>query len=219
MNTNLHVPTLASLLLAAALSAAPTVQAAAGLSKDVEARLDAIMADPKLRANAARAGKKAASLCANCHGDNGNSIQDDVPNLAGQNPSYLLNQTDKFGDGRRKDEFMSGLVKVLKPEERLNMSVYYAIQEVESSPAEDARLAEAGRRHFQQACVGCHGAEAKGNHEVARLAGQRQTYLINALKQYREGRGLRVDVRMTGISRTLNDQQIKALAVYLSSRR
>lgn len=219
MKTHRHVPTLASLLFAAALSATPSVQAATGIPKDAESRLDSIMADPKLRTYAARAGKKAASLCANCHGDYGNSVQDDVPNLAGQNATYLLNQTEKFADGRRKDEFMSGLVKVLKPEERLNMSVFYALQEVEAAQVEDARLAEAGRRHFQQACVGCHGAEAKGNHEVARLAGQRQTYLVNALKQYREGKGLRVDVRMTGISRTLNDQQIKALAVYLSSRR
>ncbi len=188
-------------------------------SRDTEMRLEAAMADAKLRNSAARAGKKAASLCANCHGEYGNSIQDDVPNLAGQNPVYLLNQAEKFADGRRKDEFMSGLVKVLKPEERFNMSVFYATQEVEAADVADSRLIEAGRRHFMQSCVGCHGAEAKGSHEVARLAGQRQAYLVNALKQYREGRGLRVDVRMTGISKTLSDAQIKALAAFLSSRR
>jgi cytochrome c553 len=191
-------------------------QAATG---DVQARLAQVMGDAEARAAAAQAGKRAAFFCENCHGATGNSPReyDYVPNLAGQDPEYLLHQIDKFGDGRRQDEFMSGLVKVLKPQDRFNIAVFYAVQAVEPTPARDPSLVQAGREHFLRACRGCHGVEAKGNREVARLAGQRYTYLVNALKDYRAGKGRRSDPRMTSVARSLGDQQIQALANYLSS--
>lgn len=181
-----------------------------------DVRLAAVMADPKARGEAATAGKRAAFLCVHCHGEDGNSPLNYVPNLAGQNPAYLLNQIEKFGDGRRKDEFMSGLVKMLKPEDRFNMAVFYASQAVKPAPSRDARLEQAGARHFARACAGCHGATAQGSREVARLAGQQPVYLRNALAGYRKGGGIRSDNRMTGVARTLSDQDMAALAAYLS---
>jgi cytochrome c553 len=190
---------------------------AQGAASDVEARLNRVMADPQARAVAAQAGKRAAFFCENCHGATGNSPLDHVPNLAGQNPFYLLTQIDKFGDGRRPDQFMSGLVKVLKPEDRFNMAVFYATQAVQPEPVKDARQALRGREHYQRACRGCHGDEARGTREVARLAGQRGVYLVNAMKGYRTGQGLRRDPRMTGVAKQLGDDQLQAMAAYLSS--
>lgn len=188
--------------------------APAGLAMDQ--RLAAVMADPKARAEAAAAGKRAAFLCVHCHGEDGNSPLNYVPNLAGQNPGYLLNQIDKFGDGRRQDEFMSGLVKMLKPEDRFQMAVFYASQPVRASASKDARLEQMGAKHFARACAGCHGPTARGSREVARLAGQQPVYLKNALEGYRRGGGLRSDVRMTGVAKKLSDPDIAALAAYLS---
>ena len=45
--------------------------------------------------------RKVAAFCANCHGEGGNSVKPDVPNLAGQNTAYLLDQVRQFSDGRR----------------------------------------------------------------------------------------------------------------------
>lgn len=208
---------LAALLLAATpVGAAPPVTP---VPADREARLANVMADAKAREVAAAAGKRAAFLCVHCHGENGVSALDYVPNLAGQNPIYLLNQIDKFGDGRRKDEFMSGLVKVLKPEDRFNMAIFYASQTVTVPPAKDPYLAQAGAKHFARACAGCHGAQARGSKEVARLAGQQPVYIRNALQGYRQGSGLRSDPRMTGVAKSLSDPDISALAAYLSSLR
>jgi cytochrome c553 len=190
---------------------------AQGAASDVEARLKQVMASAENRAAAAQAGKRAAHFCEHCHGATGNSPQGHVPNLAGQNPFYLLTQIDKFGDGRRQDEFMSGLVKVLKPEDRFNMAVFYATQTVNPEPVKDARQVQLGQAHYQRACRGCHGAEARGTREVARLAGQRSVYLMNALKGYRTGQGLRSDSRMTGVAKVLGDDQMLALAAYLST--
>ncbi len=56
-------------------------------------------------------GKEHAFFCARCHGEDGNSVMALVPNLAGQNPYYLLEQIEKFADGRREDYIMSPLAR------------------------------------------------------------------------------------------------------------
>lgn len=183
----------------------------------VEARLAQVMANAPARAAAVQAGARAAFFCANCHGETGISVEDYIPNLAAQDPVYLLAQIDKFGDGRRKDEFMSGLVKVLKPEDRFNMAVFYASQPARPTPARDARQVEAGRQHYQRVCVGCHGAKAQGSRQVARLAGQQQRYLVNALSDFRAAKGTRTDPRMTAVAKRLGNPEITALAAYLAS--
>lgn len=190
------------------------VQAAGG---EVEARLNHVMANPQARAAAAQAGQRAAFFCENCHGATGNSLQEHVPNLAGQNAVYLFTQIEKFGDGRRKDPFMSGLVKVLKPEDRFNIAAFYASQRVEPTAVADARQFQAGRAHYMRACRGCHGEKGLGTREIARLAGQRQGYLVNALTDYRAAKGMRTDPRMISVAKGLSSDQISVLAVYLAS--
>jgi cytochrome c553 len=203
---------LASMPLQAAYTWVPSAPA-----HEIEIRLARTQADSVAHKTAIAAGKRSATFCANCHGDNGVSVLEHVPNLAGQNAFYLLAQIDKFGDGRRKDDFMSGLVKVLKPDERFNIAVFYASQAVPATPAKNRGQAAAGGKHFARACVGCHGAKGYGTREVARLAGQRIGYLTQALTNYRSGSGLRSDKRMTGVSQTLSNDDIAALAVYLST--
>lgn len=184
---------------------------------EIEAKLSRVQGDIGAHKAAIAAGKRAAFFCANCHGDTGVSALQHVPNLAGQNAFYLLNQIDKFGDGRRKDDFMSGLVKVLKPEDRFNIAVFYASQTVPPTPPKDRKQAMNGGKHFSRACIGCHGPKAYGTREVARLAGQRSGYLTTALNNYRSGSGLRSDSRMTGVAQKLSDAEIAAIVSYLSS--
>ncbi len=202
---------------AMAFAAGAGAQTPSAASGAVEVRLNRTLADAKALETAVAAGRRAAFLCVHCHGEDGNSPLDHVPNLAGQNALYLLTQIDKFGDGRRQDEFMSGLVKVLKPEDRFNMAVFYAVQPVRPTPGKDARLQQQGKAHYARACVGCHGAQARGSRDIARLAGQQPTYIRNALVGYRAGSGPRSDHRMTGVSRKLSDPEIAALAAYLSA--
>jgi cytochrome c553 len=185
--------------------------------QEIEAKLARVQSDPVQLKAAIAAGKRAAFFCANCHGEFGLSALENIPNLAGQNAFYLLGQIDKFGDGRRKDDFMSGLVKVLKPEERFNIAVFYANQPVPPTPAQNRAQAAAGGKHYARACVGCHGVKGYGTREIARLAGQRSGYLVTALNNYRSGKGLRSDYRMTGVARKLSDPEIQALAAYIGA--
>jgi cytochrome c553 len=106
---------LACLLAAASVFAQPDTTS--------QERLKVISADPAAQRSAIEAGKKLTFFCANCHGEAGVSKTPEVPNLAGQNPAYLLEQIRKFGAGERKDQFMQGLIKVLKDEERVQVAM------------------------------------------------------------------------------------------------
>ncbi|WP_374323835.1 cytochrome c [Azonexus sp.] len=178
-------------------------------------RMQALLADPAALQAAVAAGGKASFFCANCHGENGISKTGDVPNLAGQHPDYLLEQIRKFGTGERKDAFMQGLIKVLSDEERAQVTLYYAKVKVppnQSDPAQAAR----GKVLFDKLCVRCHGQDAHGGKTFPRLAGQQRAYLQKSITHYRDGTGVRNDKLMAIATSVLKDDDIVALAHYLT---
>jgi cytochrome c553 len=190
--------------------------AASFSARGADVRLATIKSNPDLLRAAQQAGKKAAFFCVNCHGESGVSRLSDVPNLAGQNADYLLEQTRKFGDGRRKDPFMQGLIKVLSEEEKIQISLFYAGQMVPPGKA-DIGLVAQGKRLYAQLCQRCHGNEARGDEIIARLAGQHPEYLILSVTRYRDRTGERIDPLMFSVVASLKDTEIKALAAYLYS--
>lgn len=181
-----------------------------------DARLQAIQADPAAVQAAVEAGRKASFFCANCHGDNGVSRLPEVPNLAGQNPAYLLEQIRKFGSGQRKDEFMQGLIKVLKDEEKIQIALFYAGQQPIPGQQEAAPVA-AGRQVYVKLCARCHGDQARGNETIPRLAGQHPVYLNRSITRYRDKTGERLDPQMSSAVAPLKNEDIKAVAAYLNT--
>lgn len=198
---------LASLLAAASAFAQPDTTP--------QERLKAISADPAAQRSAIEAGKKLTFFCANCHGEAGVSKTPEVPNLAGQNPAYLLEQIRKFGVGERKDQFMQGLIKVLKDEERVQVALYYASVPVVPSPADPARVAQ-GKVLFAKLCARCHGEQARGNELYPRLASQKVPYLQTSITRYRDNTGVRNNPLMTIATAPLKNEDIAALANYLT---
>ena len=66
-------------------------------------------------------------------------------------------------------------------------------------------------------CAACHGAD--GNSTIGtnpKLAGQYESYIVQALKAYRSGS--RQNAIMSGFAAALTDQQIADLAAYFSSQ-
>lgn len=178
-------------------------------------RMKSVQADTAALPAAVEAGKKAAFFCANCHGDAGSSKLPEVPNLAGQNPEYLLEQMRKFVSGERKDAFMQGLIKVLKDEERVNIALFYANTPVVAGRA-DAGQVKQGQQMFEKLCVRCHGDKAHGDKMIPRLAGQQVTYLEQSVRRYRDKTGERLDPLMAIATATLKNEDIKAIANYLT---
>lgn len=178
-------------------------------------KLKAIQADPAALKQAIEAGQKAAFFCVNCHGESGISKIPEVPNLAGQNPAYLLEQIRKFGAGERKDQFMQGLIKVLKDDERVQIALYFGSQTVPPSKADPAQVAR-GKELFTKLCVRCHGEAARGDATIPRLAGQQIPYVVTSVTRYRDGTGVRNNQLMSIATSTLKNEDIKALANYLT---
>ena len=72
------------------------------------------------------AGKAKAASCAGCHGANGISNNPMWPNLAGQQPGYLVKQLKAFRDGSRQDPMMTPMAAPLSDEDIANLAAYYS---------------------------------------------------------------------------------------------
>ena len=75
-----------------------------------------LMVVPAAQAADVEAGKaKVAAVCAACHGVNGVSVSDTIPNLAAQRAGYLEAQLKALKDGTRKNPMMSAIASQLSP--------------------------------------------------------------------------------------------------------
>lgn len=213
---------LASLMLITPLAAAAPGQ---GMEKQVpptpaalHERLTQIGQDPAKLSAAVQRGQKDASVCRHCHGAGGNSVLPEVPNLASQNADYLLAQMNKFVAGQRKTSaFMTGMIKALTPDERIDIALFLSQQPVVSRPAAVGTHGETGKRLYDKLCVSCHGARGTGTHTIPRLAGQQAKYLEDSLKRYRGGNGDRIDPMMAAYTRNLKDADIQNLSAFLTT--
>jgi cytochrome c553 len=69
---------------------------------------------------------KAEAVCAACHGANGISVSDTIPNLAGQRGAYLEGQLRALKDGSRKNAVMNAMAAQLAPDEIRNLAAFFA---------------------------------------------------------------------------------------------
>jgi cytochrome c553 len=171
----------------------------------------------------------ALQVCANCHGVNGTSVSPNFPNLAAQQEVYLVNQLKSFKSHNRSDpagfEYMWGLSAHLNNDQIDGLAKFFAAQQPKPGLSADASRINAGQIIFEKgipardipACAACHGAQAQGNEQFPRLAGQHADYLIKQLKVFQ-----RTDERpegsiMKGIAHLLTVENMENVAVYLEA--
>lgn len=207
---------LRKLLIVACLTASPMV--AASSAGEAMTQLNAIMADDTKRQASYEAGHERIRFCGYCHGEDGNSKRDYIPNLAAQHPLYLFNQFEKFRDGTREDYVMSKLAQTLSLEERINIAVYYSQQTAKPRTGGDPAKTDAGEKLFAVRCAGCHGDKAQGFRDMPRLAGQPAEYLGIALRRFKEMDPTKHSTPMIGVAVVLSEEEIEALAGYLAGR-
>lgn len=190
-------------------------------SHDMFAALNKKQLSPKLKQQAIAIGKERALLCSQCHGNDGNSVKPDIPNLASQNPTYLLEQIKKFADGSRKNFVMNALSKDFSSEDKVNLAIFYASMGLRQIKT-DARLAAQGQSLYASKCSQCHGKQGTGKADFARIAGQQPQYVEATLRRFRKNakttkvyNSKRRSFLMEGATKMLSDEEIKALAAYV----
>ena len=166
------------------------------------------------------AAKEKAEVCAGCHGDNGISQTENIPSLAAQQDQFTQWQLVFFRGGARKNELMQPIAEQITNEDVRILGAYFASLPPAKDPKPDdnpdlskkGAEAAAGRR-----CASCHGDSFAGTKAVARLAGQREEYLVKALHDYKSGvRTGGAGAAMTDVAYPLSDEEITALSHYLA---
>jgi cytochrome c553 len=135
---------------------------------------------PQLVAATEEGRQIAKTICAACHGENGNSVETTNPKLAGQLRDFIELQLKNYRSGERPDPIMAAIAKPLTDREIAAVSAYYAgLPPMKYTGRVDAKLAARGEVIFDKgkpcapACRYCHGARGEGVAPVfARLAGQ-----------------------------------------------
>jgi len=165
------------------------------------------------------AGKQKAELCAACHGENGISQTDGIPSLAGQPDQFIQWQLVFFRSGARKNEQMQPIVEQINNDDIRNLGAYFAsLDPPKPKPDNDPALSQKGAQAaVGRRCASCHTDTFAGTKAVARIAGQREEYLLKALHDYKSGTRSGGGVAaMADVAYPLSEEEITALAHYLA---
>jgi cytochrome c553 len=178
-----------------------------------------------------KAGKTKSELCQGCHGANGISVDPTTfPNLAGQFAGYIFKQVQDFQLGNRTNDTMSAMAAtVTSLQDIKDIAVYFSKQKTMKGKASHNSLAKKGEQIFKHGvpqqgvygCHNCHGENGKGRSKQNSLfpviGGQQKAYLIKQLKDFRAGTRKNDPAGMMGdIAKKLSDEEIKAVAEYIS---
>jgi cytochrome c553 len=169
----------------------------------------------------ARGQQLATTVCAACHGADGNSAAPTFPRLAAQNAGYIVTQLAAFKSGARPSPIMQPMAAGLSPEDMQAVGAYYEMQKPREQAARDKALVERGQQIWRggikatgvPACAGCHGAGGHGiPTQFPRLAGQYSDLVLGWLKAYATGG--RPHAVMGPIAAKLSENDMKAVAEY-----
>jgi len=168
--------------------------------------------------------KDKLDACFSCHGENGVSTVDGVPSIAGEPELFLEWQLVFFRTGRVKSEIMAPVAAELSDDDIRAIGTALAkLPPIAAPPPADdnpAMTEVGGRLAMGRNCVNCHGDGFHGQQAAARLAGQREEWLVKALHDYKSGARIGTGVAsMPEIAFQLNDEQMQALAHFLSRQR
>src|SRR5215813_4401107 len=157
--------------------------------------------------------------CLACHGERGQAEQPEVPSLGAQPAFYVMVQLFMFRERLRTVEVMNAMTTGLTDDDLRQMADVIAKlpppRPVED-PGDPARLERARVLIQQHRCNFCHNPDFSGAQQVPRLAGQREDYLVIALREYKNNTRRGYDPAMAEVLYAISDEQILDLAYFLA---
>ena len=167
----------------------------------------------------------ATTVCAACHGADGNSTITVNPKLAGQHPAYITKQLTQFKNGERKNAVMSGMAATLSADDMKALGEYFGSYKSAPAKAKTNGKGSAGEKIYKSgilgigvpACASCHGPAGAGiPAQFPRLAGQHADYTVAQLKTFRSGERANDPAKMMrSIAAKLSDNDMAAVADYI----
>jgi cytochrome c553 len=163
----------------------------------------------------------AESTCADCHGVDGVSMGDGVPQLAGQRAVYLYRVLQAYLDGTRSDQ-TRGHKGFMNDEAVMAVSAYYSsLAAVRQNEAPDltvqADMLEGDPfmviREPLKRCIKCHGETGNGGGSgMPNLTSQHPDYFVTSMMGYLDGsRDHRLMKRLVG---NLDEATIQDMGVF-----
>ena len=168
----------------------------------------------------------ATTVCAACHGPDGNSLVPMFPKIAGLQETYIIKQLRDFQSGRRKSDIMAPVVSTLKPEDLAPLANYFSRQKLKPGDTGDKAETSVGKLLYFDgneetgvpACVGCHQPQGAGQTIYPRIGGQHSTYVAQQLRNFAAGeRSNDVSRFMRVVAKRMSEEEIQSVAAYLVS--
>ena len=162
------------------------------------------------------------AACETCHGKGGNSQIALTPSIAGQPAMFIANQLIYFREGLRASPIMQSIAKGIKDKDAMELAEHFSKSPVQigSPGAGDPKLEARGRQLIDSMhCGQCHLPGLQGRAQMPRLAGQREDYLVHAMRGYRDGKRTGADTTMTEVLYGVSDADIKALGHLIARRK
>jgi cytochrome c553 len=156
-------------------------------------------------------GEHLSSACAGCHGEKGVSPDPAAtPGLAGQDAPYIVAAVRAYANGGRTHAGMKGVAGKISADDLEKVAAYYADQMPQQVLT---YLPDKPQQLVEQRCNRCHGERGYSSKPgVPRLAGQIESYIVLAVKEYQDG--VRKDSTMLAMADVLSLLEIKAIAAY-----
>jgi cytochrome c553 len=172
-------------------------------------------------------GKTRSELCQGCHGEFGLSLEDLIPNLAGQYANYIAKQLRNFQSGARTHQIMSAMAQTINDQELTDIAAYFSSQKKMQgdgkgeNPVAKNLFTKGDPTRGIPPCMSCHGVNGKGQSPNVStypvIGGQHKSYLVAQLTHWRSGeRSNSPDGVMNKVAKTLTDAEIDALTDYIS---
>lgn len=145
-----------------------------------------------------------------------------MPSLGAQPAFYVTIQLYMFREGMRVVEPMNAMMKDLSDDDLRGMANVIAQLPPPvpaADPADTGRLERARALIQQNRCNFCHNQDFSGEQNVPRLAGQREDYLVKALREYKSNARRGYDASMADVMQPVSDADILDLAHFLAHLR